>query len=255
MSATGGLKESVNKLVKKSKSSDEGFIYTFLPTKFQCVGRKGIVEHIKDTQPDVYSELMSTSGEESEKDFQSQLSKLIMTLPVSDESSKDSQGNDKDEDVSNIKENGKAFVKNKEATVKHYPLTLDFMKTIDGRTTRIPNYGSLIGRIARIMAMVVKKEQEGDKVKLTSRVNDSNIGEYTDIFSHIEKNHPEFLNNIYTMFPPAKKRMDQFMAKAAENFKLEVPTVEQVEKLREIERNKKEEARREEINNKHKICA
>merc|ERR1719430_337224 len=100
--------------------------------------------------------------------------------------------------------------------------------------------------------MVVKKEQEGNIVKLTSRDNDSNIGAYTDIFSYIQENHPEFLNNIYTMFPPAKKRMDQFMAKAAENFELEVPTLKDVQKLQEIEKNKKEEARREEIKRKLK---
>merc|ERR1712241_837259 len=98
-----GLKEKVNKLVKKSKDSDEGFTYTFLPTKFECVGRKGIVEHIKDTQPEVYAELMSTSGAESEKDFQSQLSKLIMTVPVSNNTCDENKGNYKN--VSKVKEN------------------------------------------------------------------------------------------------------------------------------------------------------
>jgi len=248
--SAAGLKEKVNELVKKSKGSDEGFTYTFLPTKYECVGRKGIVEHIKDNQPEVYSELMSTSGAESEKDFQSQLSKLIMTVPVSNNTSNENKGKDKNKDVSKVKETSKSVVTKKDTTVKNYPLTLDFMKTIDGRTTRIPNYGSLVGRIARILAMVIKKEQKGDKVELTSRANDANIGEYTDIFSFIQKNHPEFLNNINTMFPPAKKRMEQFMAKAAENFELEVPTLQHVQKLQEIEKNKREEAKREEIKKK-----
>jgi len=249
MSATG-LKEKVNKLVRKSKDSDEGFTYTFLPTNFECVGRKGIVEHIKDTQPDVYSDLMSTAGAKSDKDFQSQLSKLIMTVPISENNSKENKGNSEKKIESKVKENGKALGTKKEETIKNYPLSIDFMRTIDGRTTRIPNYGSLVGRIARILAMVVRKEQEGDMVKLVARSNDSNIGDYTDIFSYIEKNQSEFLNSMYIMFPSAKKRMDQFLAKAAENFDLEVPTLEQVEKLEEIEKNRKEAARREEMKKK-----
>merc|ERR1719206_764881 len=44
--------------------------------------------------------------------------------------------------------------------------------------------------------------------------------------------------------------MDQFLAKAAENFDLEVPTLEQVEKLEEIEKNRKEASRREEMKKK-----
>merc|ERR1719312_796648 len=87
-------------------------------------------------------------------------------------------------------------------------------------------------------------------VKLVARSNDSIIGDYTDIFSFIEKNHSEFLNSMYIIFPSAKKRMDQFLAKAAENFDLEVPTLEQVEKLEEIEKNRKEAARREEMKKK-----
>ena len=193
---SAGLKQKVIKLVKKSKGSDEGFTYTLLPTKFECVGRKGIEEHIKDTHPEVYSELMATSGVESEKDFQSQLSKLIMTVPVSDNVSKENKEKGKNKDLSEVKENGKAHVTKKEETLKHYPLTLDFMKTIDGRTTRIPNFGSLVGRIARVLAIVVKKEQEGEMIKLTSRTNDSNIGEYTDIFMYMKKNRPEFLDGM-----------------------------------------------------------
>ena len=52
------------------------------------------------------------------------------------------------------------------------------------------------------------------------------------------------------LFPSDKKRMNQLMAKAAKNFDLEVPTLEQVEKLEEIGKNKKESARKEEIKKK-----
>ena len=60
------------------------------------------------------------------------------------------------------------------------------------------------------------------------------------MFSHIEKDHSEFLSNLKTLFLPAKKRMDQFMTSATENFELEVPSWEQVEKLHRQEKiNKK----------------
>ena len=101
------LKEKVNKLVKKSKDGEEGFTYTFLPTKFACVGRKGIVEHIRDTQPDVYSELKSAAGVESDKDFQSQLSKLIMNVPVCDNDKTKKVTNNTNKNESSLKENGK----------------------------------------------------------------------------------------------------------------------------------------------------
>jgi len=252
------LKRKVNNLVKKSKVSDEGgFSYLCNISDFECVGRKGMVEHLKENA-EVYSDLKLGFEETSEKDFQSQLSKLIMNVPFSD---KDAKGKRDEGNESNKKQPAVLETKNsekvekaeeieKQPAVKNYPLTLDFMRTIDGRTTRIPNYGSLVGRIARLIAMIVKKKKDGDLVELTCRKSGKEIAEYTGIFIHIEKEFPDFLTNLYKMFPPAKKRMDQFMTKAAENFDLEVPTWEDVEKLQRLEKEKENELKRLEMKKK-----
>jgi len=242
------LKRKVNKLVKKSKVTDDGFSYLCNNCDFECVGRKGIVVHIKDTHEEVYSELKLAFNDTSEKDFLSQLSKLVMNVPFSDQDAKpNKKGTDKAENgvskITKTKSTEDDEIE-EDSAIKSYPLTIDFMRTIDGRTTRIPNYGSLVGRIARLVAMVVKKETKDDSVMLTCQKCDTSIEEYKDIFTHIEKDHSDFLQNLYTMFPPAKKRMEQFMTKAAENFELEVPTWAQVEKLQRQEKDKKDELKR-----------
>jgi len=241
------LKKKVNNLVKKSKVTDEGFSYLCDNCDFECVGRKGIIQHVKETHEEQYSELKSGFEETSDKDFQSQLSKLVMNVPFCDKDAK-AKKEDKPETVTKTTEKVEIQSKDEvvevqeeeeEPVIKSYPLTLDFMKTIDGRTTKIPNYGSLVGRIARLVAMVVKKEkQEDDEVKMACHKCDTDIEDYRDIFTHIESEHSDFLQHLCTMFPPAKKRMDQFMTKAAENFDLVVPTWDQVEKLQKVEKDK-----------------
>ena len=67
------------------------------------------------------------------------------------------------------------------------------------------------------------------------------------MFSHIEKDHVEFLSNLKTLCPP-KKRMDQFMTRAAGNFEMEVPFWEQVEKLKRQEKDTTDEIKWSEIN-------
>merc|ERR1712054_350369 len=114
--------------------------------------------------------------------------------------------------------------------------------------------GSLVGRIARLIGMVVKKEVHDDTVSLKCTKCDSLIDSFDDVFHHLETKHGDFLNHLYSMFPPAKKRMDQFVMKAAENFDLVVPTWEQVERMQKIEKEKQEKLRREEMNKKLEVA-
>lgn len=229
------LKRKINSLVKKSKVTDGGFSYFYINSDFECVGRKGIVEYIKDNHGEVYNDLKQGFQDKSEKDFLSLMSKLVMNVPFSDQ---DSKLQEKQNKVENVVPEVKKPEEEEEPVIKSYPLTLEFMRTIDGRTTRIPNYGSLAGRIARLIAMVISKKTEGDSVELTCHKCDKRIEGYKDIFTHMENCHSEFLENLLTMFPPAKNRMEQFIIKAAENFDLEVPTWEQVEKLQRQEKEK-----------------
>merc|ERR1711915_392895 len=161
---------------------------------------------------------------------------------------KKTDGNNKEK--KSEEKNGDVIEGEEETAVKSYPLTIDFMKTIDGRTTRIPNYGSLVGRIARLIGMVVKKEVHEDTVDIKCTKCDSVIDSFDEVFPHIETKHGDFLNHLYSMFPPAKKRMDQFVLKAVENFDLVVPTWEHVERMQKIEKEKQEKLRREEMNKK-----
>jgi len=56
-------------------------------------------------------------------------------------------------------------------------------------------------------------------------------GSYSDIMPHLEDKHGDFVNLLCTIFPPAKKRLSQFVEKAAEKFDLVVPTEKEVQKL------------------------
>eukprot|EP00092_Neocalanus_flemingeri_P105061 GFUD01134622.1.p1 GENE.GFUD01134622.1~~GFUD01134622.1.p1 ORF type:complete len:663 (-),score=244.62 GFUD01134622.1:238-2226(-) len=248
------LKRKVNSLVKKSKVTDEGFSYLCDNCDFECVGRKGIIVHIKDTHEEMFVDLKCGFEETSDKDFQSQLSKLVMNVPFCDKDAKANK-NEGDKAAANkvlgetkinteVTEVEEVKEAEEEPAVKSYPLTLDFMRTIDGRTTRIPNYGSLVGRIARLLAMVVNKEKDEEVVKLTCQKCDIGIEEYKDIFTHIDEEHSDFLLHLCSMFPPARKRMDQFMTRAAQNFELVVPTWEFVEKLQRMEKEKAENIKR-----------
>ena len=46
---------------------------------------------------------------------------------------------------------------------KNLPMTLEYMKMLDERVTKMPNYGSLVGRIARLLGVVLEKQQD-DKI-------------------------------------------------------------------------------------------
>merc|ERR1712156_3250 len=130
---------------------------------------------------------------------------------------------------------------------KEYPVTLDVLKMIDARTVRIPDYGSLVGRIARLLAVVLSKEvdkAEGDEepvVTIKGRKFDVNL-EITEVMPFLEEKHLDFLDMLYTIFPPAKKRMSQFIEKAVTKFDLRIETAKEVDKLiAEKEKREKEE--------------
>ena len=92
---------------------------------------------MKEKHFDQLTELQTEYEVSGSKDFESRLSKLVMNVPFC----------------------GKDPKKIVDEASKEYPVTLDFMKIVDSRTTRIPNFGSLLGRLARLLAMVLTKEQ------------------------------------------------------------------------------------------------
>lgn len=245
------VKKKLNSLVHKSKPTDEGFSYICQLDGYQCIGRKSIIEYLKEKHEDKYLDLRS--GFEDDKEFQSQLSKLVMSVPYTDKDANitsvkkkilvkkvDEETNETEDKVEDIVEVN--------ADKKNYPLTLDYMRNIDARTTKIPNYGSLVGRIARLMALLLKREKtEAGDIKIFLRNTDEAVGGCQDIHGYIEANHPQFLENLIAMFPPAKKRMEQFLQKAAENFDLIVPTWQLVERLQKVESDKAAAERKKEM--------
>ena len=131
-----------------------------------------------------------------------------------------------------------------------YPVSLFVMKMIDARTINIPNYGSLTGRIARLVAIIIGKEKskenaekgekkEGKEMKVEDRkvtlhcfkCDNDLEGSYTDIMPHLEAKHGDFVKLLGIIFPSAKRRLAQFVEKAAENFYLVVPTETNAQKL------------------------
>ena len=224
------VKKKLNSLVNKSKPTDEGFSYICQLDGYQCVGRKKIIQYLQEKHTDKYNDLKA--GFEDDKDFQSQLSKLVMTVPYSEKDTNISQPKTVEKEAEAEDSNEAEIEKSK----KNYPLTLDYMKAIDVRTTKIPNYGSLAGRIARLLALILRSEKSEDGcVTVFSRQTDEEVGGCQDIHGFIEANHPQFLENLFAMFPPAKKRIEQFMLKAANDFDLIVPTWQMVEKLQKEE--------------------
>ena len=239
------VKKKLNSLVKKSKPTAEGFSYICQLDGYQCVGRKTIIEYLKEKHEDTYNDLKA--GFEDETEFRSQLSKMVMTVPYSNEDVKPAETKPKtldkqldDEEIVEEKQNK-----------KNLPLTLDYMRNIDGRTTKIPNYGSLVGRIARLLALVLRREKSSEgEIKIFSVKTDESVGGCQDIHGYLESTHPTFLENLVAMFPPAKKRMDQFLQRAAENFDLTVPTWQQVERLQREESDRIAAARKKEMEEK-----
>jgi len=280
------MQDKVNKVVRRKKQDDEGFSYVCQVCDFDCVGRKGIMKHFNEGHSE---ELDKIKSELKGEDVDAQLTKLVMNSAFVEEKSNGVPEKHKNGVVEKGKEPGKAEAKAKGAVKpklamtidrldamekvqedtgrKDYPVTLDVMKMIDARTTRIPNYGSLQGRIARLVAVVVgkkeiveieeeeeeeeKKEKEGEKMEEEDeepnlycfKCNEGLGSSYSVIMPHLEEKHEDFLNVLYTMFPPAKKRMGQFIEKAAAKFKLEVPSLKDVEKLIKIDEDEKQKQR------------
>ena len=221
-------KRKINALVRKSKVTEDGFSYICVLDGYQCVGRKGIIEYLKTKHEDKYQEL--AAGFDDDKEFQTQISKLVMSVPFSDKPANVDKQKENG-DSSNGKEKEEEIVVEEAVINKNYPLTLDYMKAIDARTTKIPNYGSLVGRIGRLLGLLFWKENG----KIFSMKSDMAEIEPKDMLAHIETEHKVFLEGLEQMFPPAKKRMGQFIEKAAENCDLRVPTWSLVEKLQKVE--------------------
>merc|ERR1712228_787010 len=51
------------------------------------------------------------------------------------------------------------------------------------------------------------------------------------VMPHLGDKHQDFLDMLYTIFPPAKKRMPQFIEKAASKFDLRIESAKEVDKL------------------------
>lgn len=156
----------------------------------------------------------------------------------------------------------KEIAKEKEGGRAEYTVGLESLRKIDSLTVMIPDYGSLAGRLARLLAVVVGKEEEKEEVKedvegeqeeqllacgvklhchkcdvslsldgeyssvhcpLASfrpppdpTLPSSAPGEYSSIMPHLEDKHPDFVSLLHVIFPPAKKRLPQFVERAAE---------------------------------------
>merc|ERR1712156_896556 len=83
------------------------------------------------------------------------------------------------------------------------------------------------------------KEPVGKTIK--GRKFDVNL-EIAEVMPFLEEKHQDFLDMLYTIFPPAKKRMSQFIEKAVTKFDLRIETAKEVDKLiAEKEKREKEE--------------
>ena len=243
------VKKKLNSLVKKSKPTAEGFSYICQLDGHQCVGRKTIIEYLKEKHEDTYNDLKA--GFDDETEFRSQLSKLVMNVPYSTEEGVNTTDTAETKSKTVQKEPDDEEIVEEKPGNKNLPLTLDYMRTIDGRTTKIPNYGSLVGRIARLLALVLRREKTDEgEIKIFSLKSEDCVGGCQDIHTYLESTHPTFLENLIAMFPPARKRMDQFVQRAAENFELTVPTWSLVEKLQKEESDRVAEARKKEMEEK-----
>merc|ERR1712156_807354 len=227
----------VNSLVgRKRKDQAGGFNYVCALDGFSCEGRKAAVAHLREKYPEKVAEL----GDEG-----AQLAKL-----VSNSAFVEDQVNGKAKHSNGVSKAKKATEEEEEedGKQKEYPVTLDVLKMIDARTVRIPDYGSLVGRIARLLAVVLSKEvdkAEGDKEPVVKTIKgrkfDVNL-EIAEVMPFLEDKHQDFLDMLYTIFPPAKKRMSQFIEKAVTKFALRIETAKEVDKLiAEKEKREKEE--------------
>lgn len=230
----------VNSMVgRKRKGQDGGFNYVCALDGFSCEGRKGAVSHLREKYPEKVAQL---------GDMEAQLAKLVSNSAFLEDQVnggvKHSNGVGKTNKVN--KEVNEE--EEEEGKRKDYPVTLDVLKMIDSRTVRIPDYGSLVGRIARLLAVVLSKEVEadGDKEAVVKAVKchkcDVNLEDLlAGVVPHLEDKHQDFLDMLYTIFPPAKKRMPQFIDKAASKFELRIETAKEVDKLVAAKEKKEKE--------------
>ena len=225
------LTKSVNSLVNKSKVSEGGFNYICTLDDYQCQGGKAIIEYIKEKHTEKFDELKK--GFEDEKEFESQLKKLVRNAPFSDKDADAAKEETKEQDV--VQEIEMEEEEDDYHLSKNLPMTLEYMKMLDERVTKIPNYGSLVGRIARLLGVVLEKQQDDKIFDVKKEVY---VEDVKGVFSYLEAEHEQFIENLCTMFPPAKKRMNQFIEKAINNFDLKVPTWKLVEKLQKVESDK-----------------
>ena len=237
----------VNSMVgRKRKGTDgQGFNYVCALDGFTCDGRKGAVAHLKEKYPEKVAQL---------GDAEAQFLKLVSNSAFLDDplngGVKGSNGVVTTNGVVEEEEEGKW---------REHPVTLDVLKMIDARTVRIPDYGSLMGRIARLLAVVFSKEMDTDGenetvVQVKCHKCDASLEDLlAGVMPHLEDKHQDFLDMLYNIFPPAKKRMPQFVEKAASKFELRIETAKEVDKLvadkerkETEERMKKRKAEREE---------
>merc|ERR1712037_94808 len=85
-------------------------------------------------------------------------------------------------------------------------------------------------------AKKVEVETDGDKEAVVKVVKchkcDINLEDLlAGVMAHLEDKHQNFLDMLYTIFPPAKKSMPQFIEKAASKFELKIETAKEVDRL------------------------
>ena len=215
------------------------FCYVYKPSNKTVSGKKAVLAILK-SDGDNFSKLAKECDKTVEDaSFDADLLKVIPHLPF--ETKEEAEASKKQAEEESKKEEEIIIVEESVAN-KNYPLTLDYMKAIDARTTKIPNYGSLVGRIARLLGLLLWKE-DGKIFSMKSNMKELEI---KDIHAHIEEEHKVFLDNLEHMFPPAKKRIGQFIEKAAENFDMRVPTWRMVERLQQEESERVEEEKKRE---------
>jgi len=258
------VKDGLSEVVARRRQEGGEFCYVFAGSTYS--GKKAVMAALEaDTAVLAALREKLADDEETEAQFGARILKAIPLVRFEDVKTPKSNGvettNKSKISDGDVKEAGAEPPEPKE-----YPVTLDYMKTIDSRTTKIPNYGSLAGRIARLLAMLVKKESEDNE----ETDEDAEKGVKTEkwcivdrksgiklacaqLYEHLEKDHGDFLQHLYSMFPPAKKRMDQFILRAVENFDLEVPTWAMVQQLQKDEANRLAWQKKKELEEKQEI--
>jgi len=234
----------LSKVIAKRKLEEGEFTYVYIPLDKVVNGKKAMYQFFKCQEE--FSKLKDSFKEENETDeeFDSRMMKEMIKLSFEKEGKAPTNGSTKNDEQ---EEPVVDEVDDSDDAEKIYPLTLDFMKVIDERTTKIPNYGSLAGRISRLLGLVLVKDEEN---KIIDRKSKKVLENPAEVYSFIEAEYNDFLENMCTMFPPAKKRIGQFIEKAAADNDLKVPTLKLVDKLQKIESDRLAAERKKEMEEK-----